>query len=90
MYGMLFWHAALLLACSTASLYNCTLPGDSLASVLKKKDWEFIIEEEEDELPCVDHDPLNEGAVVKIECRKNMRNITVSHVENLLGTPIWF
>ena len=22
-------------------------------------------EEEEDELPCVDHDPLNEGAVIK-------------------------
>ena len=31
--GMLFWHAALLLACSTTSLFKYTLPGATLASI---------------------------------------------------------
>ena len=54
----------------TTSLYNCILPGVSLASVLSTKPLQLLVgEEAEDEggekLPSVDHGPLKEGAVGK-------------------------
>jgi hypothetical protein len=48
------------------SLYNCTLSGASLAFVLSTNHYMAGEEAGGNELPCVNHVPLYEGAVGKI------------------------